>query len=449
MKLKSCFLIMLMVCAFFSCSDNAEQPIDLTIKPIVPEASLSLAVQADGAVKTKGGFISNATTWDSQVKTVTAVVFNNGAYNEANVKVGSVAAVFTQSYNNTTPQTNQQIEGSDLPAGGVNILLIANLEQTLINQLLANAAATTADVRWTFEQVQGLTTSLKEEMEGKGLTMCSSLIPVELVPGINYIGFEKSTSVPVPYTPEGGNAGTEIWGQGEVNLVRTVASINLVSIDLPETPDSENPDVKSVSFKLKEVFVANVKSTACLNGGEKEPKDATGNYDSKFYLAPAKYVSETGTLKFGEASAYKALSAKLFFGEKGDSILAGGEYWDNTSMQKMISPCFVYPNGKGETDQDANKNYTVLVLKGDYTNTLGLNKDRYYAIVVNDSRYGELNGSDGKTNEHIQRNTRYKINVSIQGTGSTQPFTPDAFAHVAAQIEVANWQVINIDQPVD
>lgn len=47
MKLKSCFLITLIACAFFSCSDN-DDPVDPTITPVIPDATLSLAVRTDG-----------------------------------------------------------------------------------------------------------------------------------------------------------------------------------------------------------------------------------------------------------------------------------------------------------------------------------------------------------------------------------------------------------------
>ena len=61
MKLKSYFLITLIVCAFFSCSDN-DDPVSLAITPVVPDATLSLAVQTDNRVKTKGGFIDDDVT---------------------------------------------------------------------------------------------------------------------------------------------------------------------------------------------------------------------------------------------------------------------------------------------------------------------------------------------------------------------------------------------------
>lgn len=442
-----------MVCAFFSCSDNDDQPVDLTIKPVIPEATLSLAVQTDAKAKTKGGFIQEENAlWDSQVKTMTAVVFNNGAYNESNVPVGSLAAVFSRSYE--TGDVSQQIEGSDLPAGKVHILLLANLEQSIINQLLANAATTTANQRLTYDQVQALTSNLTAENESKGLTMSSNLIQVELVPGLNYIGFKENTTVPVEYTPEGCVAGTEIWGKGAIDLVRSVASIRVVSIVFPKYPDPENKDFENISFTLKEVFVVNVKSTACLNGDEVDPTNLDGGYASTYYLAPTNYKDETGALKFGSATGYDNLFATLSFGEGGSTLTAdntGNGSWANEeTMAKMISPCYVYPNQNGQTDVDANKNHTVLVLKADYTSSLGPQKDRYYAVIVNDTRLGgSVSGDPGKTNVRIQRNTKYNIELQVLGSGSDKPFDPAAFAHVAAQIKVANWNVIEIDQPVD
>ena len=41
------------------------------------------------------------------------------------------------------------------------------------------------------------------------------------------------------------------------------------------------------------------------------------------------------------------------------------------------------------------------------------------------------------------------IRDRILGSGSDDPFTPAAFAHVAAQVKVADWNVIEIDEEVD
>ena len=140
MKLKSCFLLMLMVCAFFSCSDN-DDPVNLTITPVVPDATLSLAVQTDNRVKTKGGFIDDDNaetelTWDFKVNTLTAVIFNNGAYpDESNIPVGGIAAIFTQGYDE--PTSTPVISG-EVKSGKVNLLLIANLEADVLKQLTSS-----------------------------------------------------------------------------------------------------------------------------------------------------------------------------------------------------------------------------------------------------------------------------------------------------------------------
>lgn len=77
-------------------------------------------------------------------------------------------------------------------------------------------------------------------------------------------------------------------------------------------------------------------------------------------------------------------------------------------------------------------------------------KDRYYTVIVNDlSQGGTITGDEGKTDVRIQRNTKYNVAVQILGSGSDDPFSPAAFAHVAAQVRVADWNVIEIDEEVD
>ena len=174
MKLKSCFLLMLMVCAFFSCSDN-DDPVNLTITPVVPDATLSLAVQTDNRVKTKGGFIGDDNagtelTWDSEVNTLTAVIFNNGAYSESNVRVGSIAAIFTQTYKNPTDET--VIEG-EVKSGNIHLLLIANLDPSVLQKLTNSVNSSNPQDRLKVENVLKLATPLSSETKDNGLTMSS------------------------------------------------------------------------------------------------------------------------------------------------------------------------------------------------------------------------------------------------------------------------------------
>lgn len=458
MKLKSCFLITLIACAFFSCSDN-DDPVDPTITPVIPDATLSLAVRTDG-IKTKGGFIDNDVTgteitWDKKVNTLTAVIFNNGAYNGNNMKVGSIAALFTQNYADPTSET--VIDG-EVKSGGVNLLLIANLDADVLKTLTNSVNSTNADSRLTIEQVVALATPLSSETKGNGLTMSSAVLPLELVPGINFVGFGTKGTL----TVEGYGSGTEVYGDKAVELVRTVAAINLKGVLLPETPDAGNPEYKNVSFTLDSVFVANVKSTAGIGTyGEvktiEQSPMADGTLDPAYYRAPENFASYVGTYKTGEAKGDNSMLRVLdpvqtIEARTGTNANTAALDWENTSV--LVPPCYVYPNRNGETGVEGKQNYTLLVLRGTYRYKIGNNEitenDRYYTVLVNDlSQGGTITGDEGKTDVRIQRNTKYNVAVQILGSGSDDPFSPAAFAHVAAQVRVADWNVIEIDEEVD
>lgn len=460
MKLKSCFLLMLMVCAFFSCSDN-DDPVNLTITPVVPDATLSLAVQTDNRVKTKGGFIDDDNaetkpTWDSEVNTLTAVIFNNGAYpDESNIPVGGIAAIFTQGYDEPT---SAPVISGEVKSGKVNLLLIANLEADVLKRLTSSVNSAVPRERLKVADVLKLATPLSSETKDNGLTMSSEVLSLELVAGINFVGFGSLGS----YTDPSYGTGTEVYGENPVVLTRTVAAIKLKGVLLPETPDSENLEYKNVSFTLDSVFVANVKSTAGIGTNsdvttiEQSPLK-NGALDLTYYLAPIKYASHTGTYKTGEAkgddSMLRVLNQPLMISAKPGTTV------NNTTepdwINNIIPPCYVYPNQDGETGVTGKNNYTLLVLRGSYTYKIGdsapvTENNRYYTVIINDnSQGGTISGDEGKTNVHIQRNTKYNVTVQILGSGSNDPFTPAAFAHVAAQVKVADWNVIEIDQDVD
>lgn len=460
MKLKSCFLLMLMVCAFFSCSDN-DDPVNLTITPVVPDATLSLAVQTDNRVKTKGGFIDDDNaetkpTWDFEVKTLTAVIFNNGAYpKESNIPVGGIAAIFTQTYGEST---STPVISGEVKSGGVNLLLIANLEADVLKQLTSSVNSAVPGERLNVADVLKLATPLSSETKDNGLTMSSEVLSLELVAGINFVGFGEKGEITVPSY----GTGTEVYGDKPVDLTRTVAAIKLKGVLLPEIPDSENPEYKNVSFTLDSVFVANVKSTAGIGTNsdvttiEQSPLE-NGVLDPTYYLAPTKYASHTGTYKTGAAkgddSMLRVLAQSQTIAAKTGTTASSTDLdWTNT----IIPPCYVYPNQDGETGVTGKNNYTLLVLRGSYTYKIGdsapvAENNRYYTVIINDNSQGgtTISGDEGKTNVHIQRNTKYNVTVQILGSGSNDPFTPAAFAHVAAQVKVADWNVIEIDQDVD
>lgn len=455
MKLKSCFLITLMVCAFFSCSDN-DDPVNLTITPVVPDATLSLAVRTNDRVETKGGFIDDDAnlkpTWDFQVKTLTAVIFNNGAYSEANIPTGGIAAIFTQNY--ADPTDKPIIEG-EVKSGNIQLLLIANLQSDVLSTLTSSVNDPIAANRLKVKDVLELTTDLNAEGKGKGLTMSSDIKSLEIKSGINFIGFGKTG----PLTVEGIGTGTEIYGPTPIDLVRTVAAINLVGVQLPETPDPKKPEYKNVSFTLDSVFVANVKSTAGIGTGagvESIEQSALINkvLNPDYYLAPVKYANQTGKLKTGKAKGDDSMLRILSKPEEITVKVKDATTDLNWKNSTEVAPCYVYPNQIGETGVATSKNYTLLVLRGTYKYSIfgkeETEPNRYFTVIVNDdSLGGTITGETGKTNVHIQRNTKYNVTVQILGSGSDKAFDPAAFAHVSAQVKVANWNVIEIKEDVD
>lgn len=193
------------------------------------------------------------------------------------------------------------IEG-EVMSGKVNLLLIANLDADVLDQLTASVNSTVSSARLTVADVLKLATPLSSETKEKGLTMSSEVLNVELVAGTNFVGFGEKGTI----TVEGYGAGTEIYGNNPVELTRTVAAINMEGVLLPETPDDGNPEYKNVSFTLDSVFVANVKSTAGIGtyGDVKTIEQsplANGALDPTYYLAPVNFTSYVGTYKTGEA----------------------------------------------------------------------------------------------------------------------------------------------------
>ncbi|MCD7849425.1 MAG: ABC transporter permease [Parabacteroides sp.] len=348
--------------------------------------------------------------------------------------------------NYADPTSTPQIVG-EAPSGGVSILLIANLESgqgSVLETLENSVKSLNATDRLKIEDVLRLATVLGKEGKDKGLTMSSKVLNVTLEPGNNFIGFGEAYAL--------ANGGKEVFGEDPVELVCTVAAINLEGIILPENPDAEKPEYKSVRFQLDSVFVANVKSTAGLGTWgdvtsiEQSPLKADGTLDPTYYLAPENYAKQTGSLKTGDAKGDDSM-LKVF----SQSIPAAdgtGFTWANTE----IPPCYVYPNQAGETD-GPKFNYTLLVLRGDYTYSIGgkqePERNRYYTVIVNDERSGSLDYTASSEHKHIRRNTKYNVTLTIAGSGSDKPFDPAAFAHVAAKVKVADWNVIEIDQPVD
>lgn len=459
MKLKSCLLLTLMVCAMFACSDSDDPAVEQPKTPVVADATMAMSVQTKDRVITKATKAITAAEWskgDDVIKTLTVVVFNAGAYDGNGYNTGDVVA----SYSGSVIQGNDGIatlSGEGLLSGAVEMLLIANLEPEAVSTISGYVTQNKGTGHYNKSDVLEVTTKLANEVNykqtgDKGLTM-SEQISVTLQPGDNYIGWNDSKQVTVKSTD------TDLKG---IELVRTVAYINLtkVTLQLPE-------EYKAARFYVDSVFVANAKDISYIDENGNGYCEALTN---PTYSIGSDWKDATGTYKTASATLLERLGVKIQYPL---------DYQDQNYQGKMPrlevvgknptnslddlakygnNPFYVYENWK------ANDNYTLLIVKGDYYYSYDEDalKDheygegnlwtpvlnRYYTIIVNDKNF-RSKGDVDPGYEHIKRNTKYNVSLTIAGTGSPDPFTPGAFAHVAAQVEVAAWNVIEIEQPVD
>lgn len=444
MKLKSLFLIALTVCAFNSCTDN-DDPTTKAKTPVVANATMALSVQTD--VKTKADGNAVTVTPDKQIKSLFVAIFNKGAYTNNGYADGDLVYTLSVSYDN--PGQEAIASGEGLLSGAAQVLIVANPESNFVNTVQGYVNTNKGTGHYNLADVQALQTSLENETTTgtnfKGLTMSSSPFDVTFGTGVNYIGY---TTTKGAYTGEGG-AGQEIYGQNVV-LRRTVAYIQLNSLSL-----TSSSEYTSASFEPKEVFVANVKSkslVSSLNGAIEVPYS-----NSLYWVGDNNWTTAEGIYKTGTAIFQSALGASFTGNPK---LILGGTSTvslDNKSLESFGNKSFyVYANQNGEraTSTDSEKNYTLLVVKGDYTykpvkgsdGTL-TEKDRYYTVIVNDIRF--MSTGDSADGTHIYRNTKYFINLTIAGSGSDNPYSPGAFAGINAKVYVTAWNVVEINNDVD
>lgn len=411
MKLKSCFLFMCMMLIMLACSGN-DDPVDQPKTPIVPDATLALSVGATDGVKANDG--TENTEGDGTIRSLTAFVFNNdesGTYTANGYKIGEV--VYTVTANITSPGATATLSGIGLASDKVKIFLVANLTDDQIGELKSNTDRSS---------IINSVTELQDEVDytaegGRGLTL-SKEIDFDLQPGDNQVTIE---------------------------LERIVSRVELNSLSL-----KSSSEYASISFVPKEVFLTNVKSLAHLIGSEAVGSDVLGD---SYWTGDIAANSSDGSFADGE---YKTGNEKYVASLK-TTISNLTINVKNTATSEDLAAkgntyFYVYPNQTGETNDTSKKNYTLLVVKGDYTHQVnGINRtetDRYYMVVVNDDRFN-AGGGEGVDNSHIKRNTKYWIDLTIAGSGSDKPYDPAAFAHISAKFHVTDWTVKNITGTVD
>lgn len=381
MKLTSLYVALLAFCSLMACSEDKGSEIE----PAGKDASLSLQIRVPQI-----GTRAEVGTVD--VKRLFVAIFDGGGTLLTTREVADNGGV----------STIEDIK--PLPEGEIQLFLIANAP-----------AGTFGDMD-TIDEFLAVTHQLSDEVEGQ-FTLSSGIVRYTLVEGLNSIGT--------------GNG--NILSANPMTLYRNVAAVSLSKI----TMNPEANYATDASFKLKSVFMANVKDHSYYMS--RTNWGAVEVMGSEFLCGQEDLINHEGEYKKGPA-IYDADFNHLYTGNASDiSLVQGGE------ITTVSDPFYVYENMKEET------NHTLLIIRGDYTYTDGngvsvTETDRYYTVIVN-RQHSSISGVE----EHlyVKRNVVYTIDVILKGPGSSDPFNPSANdnATLTAAITVASWGKV-VESPV-
>lgn len=370
--------------------------------------------------------------------------------------------------------TDYQINGIKIKGGNIHVLIMANMPKKLLDNMGGK----------TMDEIKALTYG---NLAGEGFnndgdsypcSMTSKWLKYGVTPTENgdvFYLFNDNNAIKANETPQVSKADSDRTFADEdgdaIPLYRNVSAVGFQNIILD--PADGWGKKGGATLTLKSVFVANAIGSTSMTAG-KVPTEYT-LYSG--YEKPKK-EGEEGTVNDGEVDptngALAANNTKMsrlnYSGFNGNEVkkelvsIDGTEasYYTSTDISKghtSVGKYFmVYENSKEmnlksdlETGSDQK---TLLILCADYiyTDDLGFEhnlEDRYYAVVVNDKESStSINGSGA--DNLVERNYIYKINLTIVGPGSINPYDPLYTANATAFVEAAPWtEAIDIDQDAE
>ena len=405
MKLKSYFLLSIVVGMAFACSSDENVP---EVEVFTPDATLSLAAVADGKSLTKAGEGEKENIdQEDAIKSLHVMVFYAGG----NLQVDKVVAA-----------TNR-VEDLDVQSGAVKILVLAN-------------AGTQENQFDTLEKALAYQRALDNENENNGYSMSSRLIEATLDEGMhNIFGNIKDFPGHMPNVSKEGN---------DIKLTRHIAQINLKSVSIKS-------DNGKASFVIDSVFVANVKGYSLMAAnsteewGAVESKKAPdgnsfwwyGQYENEYWNGEYKTI-EDGLLK----------ADLLGFNANKRDVTSSSPWKPETGQLACGKSFIVYENMVDAVEPGQR---TLLVLKGTYTDGNGrVEANRFYTIPVN--AMGTMTDAEGggtPDHSYVKRNYRYNISLTIKSSGSDRPYDPASEACMDVAVTVADWDVIEQNEDLD
>ena len=415
------------VCVLFACG-NEDTPKEILPSVIEPDATISLLVNTGEKAQLKSFTKADAQTIDDdRIASLTVAVFNAGAYDGHTM--GALEVLKTETAEGD--QSITQVEDIEVKSGPVKVLVLANLPETLLDEFTAqDKIFTIAD----FIGKDAKTTVLSDEVN---VTASSEVYDIDALRGkINCLGYkteevaEKTSAVSVSPIALGENA---------IPLYRNVSRVLLNKIKFE--PKEQYFDA---SLEIEGIYVANVKSKSYL-ASETKGRGSVEVADIKvddFYWCGA-FDEKIGTLKDGKA---KIMSELLFYNpsatlDKNNSTLTG------TSGAPIGKPFYIYQNQAG-------KNHTLLIVYGTFKYKLNeadtgyQEQQSFYTVIVNEPGKGSFEPGSEK-HEYVTRNFNYNIELTISGSGSTEPYDKAISSNLSTSVKVLPWNVKIIHEDVE
>lgn len=446
MKLKSYLIQLLTALLLMSCSKDDDPGIkepDLS-----PDATFSLAVES---VKTKAA----TTDPKDRITKLSVVLYIGGEYYTMKDSVLPADKI------NDLQYSINEVVNIPIKSGNTKVLV------------LANAGNSAAFMDKSLEEALKIKTEgLTQEIHSH-LTMSSDVMDMTLGASVhNYLGYNKANA-----------DGIKVISSSPVLLYRNVARIQLSQLSLKKATDYGT----AVKFILKNIYIANAKSHSYLASKNKTIGGSTPNWGTVEVDAENTAGFWWAGVKGNEASEFDKLTfantvenSRLNY----DFILAasnwtGFAYHDENSSkmpERDVVLNFELPgqdlsthkNRQGEDNllfaignffytyenlDPLEGEKTILTLKGDYTYIPNGGAEEvtveniYYSVVVNGN--GEENQITGVAKHNgIKRNTKYSLDLTIKGPGSSTPDLSER-AYLGAKVKVVDWNTIFIDANVD
>ena len=406
MKFKNYVFAALALLAFTACSNDDEPGKgDPTLN--APDATLSIATKFEGT-KTE-----TPKDYTATVYSLFAAVFNN----ETGSNNGKL---LTSGYVTTDEEGNFPSEITDLKTKAVNVKVI----------VIANIPENTFAGESTLTGFNEKLLALEKGVEM--FVMSSDVQSFTLKAGINKAGYGPSQEI----TPEG--EGFNSVKNDEIVIYRTWANVKLstLKLDIPHDETSQAGTASSASFKVKSIFLANVKTTSKYFFNGSGPWGIIENTADNVAYYAGESADETGEYKTNTNTTLEPAFASRFDEESMPTVVNG-----NSISLEDLNNFYITENLFAEATAN-NKDKTLLIVKGDLTNTINGEEttfeNRYYTVVINN-----IGESTGFTHWGVKRNYKYAINLTLKGIGSNVPFEKDKSSSLDIDIEVSPWNIVN------